>query len=460
MADIKHFMPAWIKGAKGGEYYISPNGTKIYRAGYGSKGMKERYKAGLKGGGAGGPGAGHKPPPPTGGEHKPPPAPPKAPPKEEPPKEKPEVKLARAKAGKGKGSIPSIAHLELKPLKEETAIRARTEPGGWIKDNHDQLTHASQVLAATVGGKRSVRVGKFIHDSSQPNIAGYFNSGEWKGGRQPFPSIDELIAPGTIALSKNVIGHMAEARLHGLDIMNYEGFKTYTHEVMHAASHAGHAYEPHTAKSRPHAVLEEATTEIAAQHYAPHVAEKMGAKMKTEQARADLTAPIFKLKMSSESPSGVPKVETRRAVSYSDFVHRFANVALLSRGIDVRDPAFDMKQHNDASITSNITAVSLETKKRGSNARFKALATDILKHHGVDMEAMTKVPDSPEYAARQHLIRKLKAHLGARPGRRETQESYLRDEIKTAVAVSDNFGHGPHKSPGGGTSFTSLRQGD
>lgn len=58
----------------------------------------------------------------------------------------------------------------------------------------------------------------------------------------------------------------------------FDGWRTLVHEAAHAASTANvfHAYEPFHMEKRPHAALEEATTELLAQHYTPQVIDGFG----------------------------------------------------------------------------------------------------------------------------------------------------------------------------------------
>ena len=101
----------------------------------------------------------------------------------------------------------------------------------------------------------------------------------------------------------------------------HPAIKVLTHEFLHAASHQDHMYEPKEWPTRPAAALEEASTELLAQHYAPAVSKSLGHEPPGNDPNETF---IW----------GSGDIAANNDISYSGFCEQFAKLAAVLEGLE------------------------------------------------------------------------------------------------------------------------------
>jgi hypothetical protein len=164
-------------------------------------------------------------------------------------------------------------------------------------------------------------------------------------------------AIGLIQMSPAVAFDIHEAIKDGSNTaMSFDGVRVFVHECMHHASNV-HAYEgwvldPKDAEHRPNAALEEATTELLAQHCVHDISEHI-----LGLPSVVVRKPIFE---KVEDPYGNYEwvLAENSFVSYSPFVRRFANLIAYVDGLD-SDGKISNQEFQD-----HVAARALEVKQK------------------------------------------------------------------------------------------------
>jgi hypothetical protein len=143
-----------------------------------------------------------------------------------------------------------------------------------------------------------------------------------------------------------------------------DGFRVMVHEAMHHASNIHHYEGVLTSsddqkKHRPHAALEEATTEILAQHCVRDICENLlGLPVVSEQK------PIFQR---LEDPFGNFEWGVREnGASYKPYVERFANLVAYADGLD------DNSKMSNQEFQDHVAGRALEIKQKAQQGGLMA----------------------------------------------------------------------------------------
>ena len=392
--DDRKFEPTWHRAASGAEYYVTSGGTKVYKSAwlarqrYGGRTAAVRkgvdvaahhaLLSGRKLAGALAAGAptktGEAPPHAAGADGRTP--------EQSSLAEKRKEERARFHvADDAANPLPSLdtkadpkhALVSKAPVAyADTAAAAR-----WSGDNRKAITSLVNDVAGVVGSKQRAKM-KLL-DVPRRMLG---ESGMWS------ESADIL------SLSTSTVAKISHAQDHGMSFQNEGGIKTLTHELMHVASAQQSAYEFKGA-NRPHAALEEATTEILAHHYSRDVARKLGIKV-TDSANEYYDRPLFNhgsppAQVGERAPPHLSRGDdhshTRMHVTrgaYQEWQTRFADVALLSRGIDtMKMPrAETTAEHKitSAKLSRVVTEVALAVKRRDGRVSNPAVSTVAVKY--------------------------------------------------------------------------------
>lgn len=153
-----------------------------------------------------------------------------------------------------------------------------------------------------------------------------------------------------------------------------EAVGTLTHELLHGSSHTDFFYERAKLASRPHAAMEESTTEILAFHYSGQVAKELGMRFNP------LPTPLFSMSTVTDRPY------TTTSTSYSRFVTRFAESVAFIEGHTKKStlgvPVADQRAR-DQMITDQIFSYAAAVKPMRGSMRYRYLADRYLEKRGV-----------------------------------------------------------------------------
>ncbi len=168
-----------------------------------------------------------------------------------------------------------------------------------------------------VTGVESVRMSR--------GLLGQYGKGIWKRGTV-------MLRPD---VAKNLV---AQVRAGGQATPEgAEAIRVLTHECFHAASHPDYEYEGRHLKQRPHAAIQEATTETLAQMHKAKVMTALGVQPRPEDSHP-LFMPIGERErgyMERAAATGevlTPAVLVARASSYPTYVRQFGRVVATIEG--------------------------------------------------------------------------------------------------------------------------------
>lgn len=220
----------------------------------------------------------------------------------------------------------------------------------------------------------------------------------------------------------------------------FQAFEVFAHESGHAASRM-HQFEGINAKEsstqgRPHASMEEATTEIVGQHYAESVIKGFGLKMAIKDAgpfglKPATGAPMFEY----DAKTDMPKANT--PVSYHSMVRNVAAMAMVAE--EAKTP----EEVGNATVNWGNAL-----KRTRGGLRYERLADRMLEGHlprdkdddlyrgaveyAVNAGGALPVKDPPPFtAARQELAEHLKMLVGTN---KSIRVSILRAHVATVAA--------------------------
>jgi hypothetical protein len=275
-----------------------------------------------------------------------------------------------------------------------------------------------ELLAGKDGGAFTSLSNKFaaaVNSEKQGFVAKVLST-EVKG----WEDTDGIYSPktGMMALREDHAENLRTALANGKvsSIRQAEAVRVVTHEVLHSAS-AEHATET-AGEFRPHAALEEATTEILAQHYSTDMAKTLGMQDPSGWVgpRRHLFEMGMKPALSPSGPASRPRswrpgespelyVDKVRTTAYASFTTAFAEVVAVAEHVDLRDPAatrLPAPEEFDRSVRD--WAWTLKCT-RGS-LRYERLAHRYLERAGADEQ------DKGFTKLRNAVAEQMKDHMG------------------------------------------------
>lgn len=218
-----------------------------------------------------------------------------------------------------------------------------------------------------------------------------------------------------------------DATTHG----GHEAINTLTHELLHGASHGSYDYEREKASQRPHAAMEEATTEILAHHYSDAVARELGMTHGSGKDR-----PLFEVSSTRGQPYAT------RAVAYNNFVVRFGLMASFTEGHLDHDVVESVKsgsmgmsgmEAHHWKVDKTIKQYAAAVKPMRGSMRYRYMADRYLERNGVPRH--TKEFNDARNAVAGHFEK----FLGQNKGRGKAYEKVFKScerEMKRAAKAA------------------------
>jgi hypothetical protein len=148
-------------------------------------------------------------------------------------------------------------------------------------------------------------------------------------------------------------------RTGAADSESSSAFKTLTHEMFHATSHPSYTYEPHSLKRRPHAMMQEATTETLGQMYKATLMRALGVTPYDLHEK-----PLFEERTRL---GALPDVHVTRSTSYATPVQQFARIISVI--------------HGTKDINENVDRWARAIKGTRGGMRYRMLADALLSRY-------------------------------------------------------------------------------
>lgn len=232
---------------------------------------------------------------------------------------------------------------------------------------------------------------KFVENFNQDAAGKVWNHDVLRGGRNAEASYHQM--SGLIDIRPETGRALVEGMARGALATSAYAVKTYTHEVMHAAS-SEHEYE-HFGGRRPHAAMEEATTELCAQHFAADMARGLGISDSTGKLGYDAQA-LFSVKMETPPRTGilsgeyappsaaVPTIKAEKPTAYTLRCKRFAQTVAVVEYMDPQDRAKWPASVGGVALNQSIRDWAYALKRTRGSMRYERLAHRYLQRAGVD----------------------------------------------------------------------------
>lgn len=319
----------------------------------------------------------------------------------------------------------------------EAVAQAQKEKWSWKGTPHPKAAGAMKAVA------NALRDG-LAKDPGKETLLGFpvnhVVSAEIKGGALGFFSPQK--GDGKIVLANSVAKEIQAAMVAGevTSHKTFGAFEVLTHEAGHAASRM-HQFEginapASSSQGRPHAAMEEGTTEIVGQHYTQQVIEGMGLKLNLKDAgafglKAATGAPMFEY---DATTGDMPRANV--PVGYHSFCRNIAAMAMVAE--DAKTP----EEVGNATVNWAITL-----KRTRGGLRYERLADRMLEPHlkrdkdddlyrgaveyAVNAGGALPVKDPPPFtAARQELAEHLKMLVGTN---KSIRVSMLRAHVQSVA---------------------------
>ncbi len=318
----------------------------------------------------------------------------------------------------------------------EAVAQAQKEKWAWKGVPHPKATEAMKAVANALRDGLAKDPGKETLLGFQVN---HVVAADIKGG-----ALGVFIpqkGDGKIVITPGVAREIQAAMVSG-EVTTHKAFNAFevlTHEAGHAASRM-HQFEginapASSSQGRPHAAMEEGTTEIVGQHYTQQVIEGMGLKLNLKDAgafglKAATGAPMFEYDAATDMPrANVP-------VSYHSFCRNIAAMAMVAE--DAKTP----EEVGNATVNWASTL-----KRTRGGLRYERLADRMLEPHlkrdkdddlyrgaveyAVNAGGALPVKNPPPFtAARQELAEHLKMLVGTN---KSIRVSVLRAHVQTVA---------------------------
>lgn len=248
---------------------------------------------------------------------------------------------------------------------------------------------------------------KFAENVNQDKGGSVWSHDLLSGGRRKAEASYHPLS-GLIDMRADSARELVSAIANG-DVGNAKGaIEVYTHEVMHAAS-SEHQYE-YSGSKRPHAAMEEATTELCAQFYARDMASAL--RLRDPQGRFTTSPQLFSfhearegiLSGTYEKPSLTIRAE--KPTAYGIRCKRFAQAVAAVEHMDVNDSRKLTSEMTNDNLNQSVRNWAYELKRTRGSLRYERLAHRYLQRAGLDSL------DSARFAsARAEAVRVLRDHL-------------------------------------------------
>jgi hypothetical protein len=173
----------------------------------------------------------------------------------------------------------------------------------------------------TPPGVKPYGVTDVVSERLARGIAGQYISSVWRRG--------------TIRLKSSVARDLA-TQLRAGGVATFAGsdaIRILTHEMFHAASHPDYEYESHSLSRRPHAAMQEATTEVLAQLHKGKVMVALGVTPLPRDSE-----PLFRGYESTlryyekDRPSGKLAVFSGKPTAYPTYIRQFGRIVAAVEG--------------------------------------------------------------------------------------------------------------------------------
>lgn len=225
---------------------------------------------------------------------------------------------------------------------------------------------------------------RFVENVNQEHVGSVLNHDVLSGRRNAEASYHEF--GGLIDMRASGARELVSAIANGEVGNAADAIKTYTHEVMHAAS-SEHQYE-YSGGRRPHAAMEEATTELCAQFYAKDMARAL--RLRDPQGRFTTTPQLFSF---HEDRSGIlsgtyekPSLTIRadKPTAYGLRCKRFAQAVAVVEHMDVDDSRKLTPEMTNDNLNQSVRDWAYELKRTRGSLRYERLAHRYLQRAGLD----------------------------------------------------------------------------
>lgn len=206
----------------------------------------------------------------------------------------------------------------------------------------------------------------------------------------------------------------------GVDYESKSSWKTMLHELFHSVGHQNHVYEPAHVESRPYMALEEATTELPAQHYLDELIKDHWKDLKGNPAfdsgRGNL---VFSY--------GGGKGNLERMTSYMNICDRF--VQLVAKA----EPHIDSNEELHNAVINH----SLAVKSSAQNMRLRRIIDRMLINHGLQPPAAGDFSHHPFDDARKKMKLFVEQFMAGRHDGSNMSPDYLDEGLARARADYD-----------------------